>query len=198
VQVTVRHGRRTRAGIVFHRTRDFEPPAVHHGIPVTVPSRTRLALAATSSTRALERTLERADRHGLLDLAELSRLCETRGRSGTVQLSSLLAHHRSIPQTRSELERRFLRLCRGAGLPPPAVNVLIEGMEVDFVWPSRRLVVELDGYSFHRDRASFERDRRRDAKLQLAGYRVVRITYRHLCGRPETVVAELRELLGLP
>jgi very-short-patch-repair endonuclease len=90
-----------------------------------------------------------------------------------------------------------MRLCRDAGLPRPAVNVPIVGLEVDFVWPSQRLVVELDGYAFHRDRGSFERDRRRDARLQLAGYRVVRVTHRRLAEEPEAVVAELRVLLGL-
>jgi very-short-patch-repair endonuclease len=90
-----------------------------------------------------------------------------------------------------------MRLCRDAGLPRPAVNVPIAGLGLDFAWPSQQLVVELDGYAFHRDRGSFERDRRRDARLQLAGYRVIRVTHRRLAEEPEAVVAELRVLLGL-
>ena len=38
--------------------------------------------------------------------------------------------------------------------------------------------------------------RRRDARLQLAGYRVVRITYRRLVEEPESVVADIAALLG--
>ena len=69
------------------------------------------------------------------------------------------------PETRSELERRFLDLCRAAGLPLPAVNVVVAGLEVDAVWPSERLVAELDGHAFHHTRTAFERDRIRDATL---------------------------------
>ena len=53
------------------------------------------------------------------------------------------------------------------------MNALVEGLEVDALWPEQRLIVELDGYAFHRTRASFESDRARDATLQLAGYRVL-------------------------
>jgi len=42
------------------------------------------------------------------------------------------------------------------------------------------LVIELDGWQFHKDRDQFEEDRRRDARLALMGYRVLRFTYRQL------------------
>jgi very-short-patch-repair endonuclease len=196
--VTVTHGRRTHAGIVLHRTRHPAARAVRYRIPVTAPSRTLLDLAAVLSDRRLSRALEAADRHQLLDITELTRLCEaSSGRKGTGRLSSLLARYRSLPETRSELERRFLRLCREAGLPPPAINVPVAGVEVDFLWPGARVVVELDGYAFHRDRAAFERDRVRDAKLQLAGYRVLRVTYRRLVEEADAVIAEVSALLRL-
>ena len=195
--VTVPGGRRRRPGIAFHRACVLDRArTTRDRIPVTAPSRTLLDLAATLSTRALARAIEAADRHQLLDIPELTGLCEaSSGRKGTGRLSSLLAHHRPVPATRSELERRFLRLCRDAGLPRPAVNVPVEGVEVDFLWPDARLVVELDGYAFHRDRESFEHDRRRDATLQAAGYHVLRVTYRRLVEEPAAVVGELWALL---
>jgi predicted transcriptional regulator of viral defense system len=198
VHVTVAGGKRRRAGIVFHRSNDLEHArAVRNRIPLTTPSHTLLDLAATLSRRRLERALETAERLGLLDIAELTRLCEAaRGRKGTGCLCSVLAHYRPAPERRSELERRFLGVCREAGLPRPAVNVPVAGIEVDFLWPEARLVVEVDGFEFHRDRTAFERDRRRDARLQLAGYRVVRITYRRLVEEPESVVADIAALLG--
>jgi very-short-patch-repair endonuclease len=198
VHVTVRSGRRRRRGIILHRDSDLDRfRTVHKRIPVTTPSRTILDLAAILSPRRLQQAAETADRRGLLDTPELTHLCEaTRGRKGTGRLRSLLARHQPLPETRSELERRFLRLCRDAGLPWPAVNVPVAGLEVDFLWRAARLVVELDGYAFHRDRASFERDRRRDAALQLAGHRVVRITHRRLAEDAASVQAELKALLG--
>jgi very-short-patch-repair endonuclease len=206
VHVTVPHenglarARDGRRGIILHRTRDLPDPQrdTRQRIPATSASRTLLDLAGLLSPMQLRRALEAADRLDLLHIEELTRLREQRrGRKGTGRLRSLLARHRPLPDTRSELERRFLRLCQDAGLPMPAVNVPVEGLEVDFLWPDLRLVVELDGYAFHRDRAAFERDRRRDAALQLAGYRVIRVTHRRLVEEPAAVVAELRALLGL-
>ena len=60
--------------------------------------------------------------------------------------------HRLMPeaaQSRRELERRALRLFGDRGLPPPRVNSLVEGVEVDLLWPAARLVVELDSRAFH-------------------------------------------------
>ena len=60
---------------------------------------------------------------------------------------------------------------------------------MDFLWPSKRLIVEIDGYAFHSSRAAFERDRRRDADLQTLGYRILRFTPRRLNDEPVAVVA---------
>ena len=75
------------------------------------------------------------------------------------------------------------------------MNVLVAGFEVDCFWPAHRLVVALDGYAFHRNRAAFERDRQRDAALQVAGHTVLRITYRRLVNSEASVVAGLEKLL---
>ena len=91
--------------------------------------------------------------------------------------------------TRSEAERRLLALIRRAGLPTPRTNVEVRGHEVDLYWPEQRLVVEFDGWAYHSTRAAFERDRLKDAELQLAGERVIRVTHRQLTRRPEALVA---------
>jgi very-short-patch-repair endonuclease len=65
-------------------------------------------------------------------------------------------------------------------------------------WPDRGLVVEFDGFAYHRTRAAFERDRARDAALQLAGNRVLRVTARRLAEEPEEVVKTVRALLLRP
>ena len=62
-------------------------------------------------------------------------------------------------------------------------------------FPAHRLVIELDGYETHGTRRAFEQDRERDRKLQAAGYRVIRITWRQLTDEPDTIGSELRELL---
>jgi very-short-patch-repair endonuclease len=62
-------------------------------------------------------------------------------------------------------------------------------------WPAQRLVVELDGRATHGTRAAFERDRLRDTALQLAGYRVLRVTHRRMAAEPEEVIRAVRRLL---
>ena len=66
------------------------------------------------------------------------------------------------------------------------------------LWGYQRLVVELDGRSYHQTRAAFERDRIRDTALQLAGYRVLRVTQRRLETDPTAVLAAVRSLLARP
>ncbi len=65
--------------------------------------------------------------------------------------------------TRSPLEDHFPAFARAAGLPPYRVNARIAGFEVDIVFDAERLIVELDGWAFHRDHAQFTGDRARDA-----------------------------------
>jgi very-short-patch-repair endonuclease len=81
-------------------------------------------------------------------------------------------------------------------LPRPLVNRTIEGEEVDFLWPGQRLVVKGDVRATHLTRHAFERDRARDAKLTIAGSRVVRFTFRQIRHDARTVVATLRDLLA--
>ena len=93
--------------------------------------------------------------------------------------------------TRSRMERALRALIKRAGLPVPQTNVKVAGYEVDMYWPAHRLVVEFDGWNTHSSRAAFESDRLKDAALQLAGERVLRVTGRQLERRPEALVARL-------
>jgi very-short-patch-repair endonuclease len=176
---------------------DEDDRGAREGIPVTSVARTLLDLAAILPLDGLRRAFEQAERMRLLDVRALY---AARGRSprrhGLRALNLLLAEGREPWETRSELERQFVEVCREANLPMPTLNALVAGYEVDAVWMCRRLVVELDGYAFHRTRAAFERDRARDGDLQLAGYRVMRITARRLERDQGEVVAALRVLLG--
>jgi very-short-patch-repair endonuclease len=110
-------------------------------------------------------------------------------------LRPLLDANATPSLTRSQAEERFLGLIRNAGLPPPESNVVIENLEVDFLWRDARLIVEVDGFAFHSSRTAFERDRARDAVLAAAGYRVVRVTWRQIVDQPEAVIARLAAAL---
>ncbi len=187
-------------GVVVHLTRAIDPLDIrrHDGLLLTSPARTLLDLAAVLGTRDARWAVEEARVRRLVTIRDLAEQLErSRGRRGARALRAIVAELGSSPAlTRSEAERRLLDLVRAARLPPPKTNVRVEGFEVDAFWPEHRLVVEVDGFAFHASRAAFERDRRRDAALQAAGVRVVRITWRRLADEPEAVVALLRRLLA--
>ena len=112
--------------------------------------------------RTLEQALAEAERRQLASHSRLSALaCPLSAPPGARALRILIDTGKPRALTRSEAEERLLFLLRKAKLPAPDVNVRLEGFEVDFLWRDAGLVVEVDGYAFHSDRAAFEDDRRR-------------------------------------
>jgi very-short-patch-repair endonuclease len=189
--------RREVDSVRIHRPRTLpgSDAATHDGIPVTTVARTLLNLAGVIDERRLTRAWEAADRHRLLDVRAVQWQLETHPNArGSKALRALVAGQREAQPTRSDFESLFLDLCRLHRIDPPQVNATIGGFEVDAAWRDRKLVVELDSYAYHGTRAAFERDRHRDAELQLAGYRVVRFTYRTVVNDPETVARTIRRL----
>jgi very-short-patch-repair endonuclease len=190
-----------RPGIEVHRPTGLDPRDITHvnGIPCTTVARTLLDLAETLDQTAMEKAIERAEQLRIFDLtAVVDVLNRTRNRRAATKLRAALTAYLPEPAfTRSELEKRFLALCRTAGLPKPQVNTFENGKEVDFTWPDRRLMVEVDSLRHHGTRAAFERDRRRDQELTLNGWRVLRFTWRQVVEEPDRVAATLASLLGI-
>lgn len=189
----------SRPGIRIHFVAAFDPLDVRklNGIPVTSPTRTLLDIAATEDAETLERAAANAQALRLTSRrSSLDQLARNPGRRGSAAFRRLIESDHPPARTRSEAERLLLRLIRAAELPPPRVNARLGRFEVDFLWPDQRLVVEVDGYAYHSDRASFERDRRRDATLSAAGYLVIRVTWRQVKETPEAVVARLASALA--
>ncbi|MGH2993241.1 MAG: endonuclease domain-containing protein [Solirubrobacterales bacterium] len=167
------------------------------GIPVTSPARSLLDLASVLPTSELERALAEAQvRRIVTRRALVDQLERNRGRSGVRALRRAVEVPGGPAATRSEAERRLLRLVRAAELPVPRVNARLGRYEVDFMWREQRLVAEVDGYAYHANRRAFERDRERDAALAAAGYTVLRLTWRQLVNTPEAVVARLAAVLA--
>jgi very-short-patch-repair endonuclease len=196
VHVTVpRTGARSRPGLRIHRPRTLrdEEVTAHHGVPVTTPARTLLDLAPTLAERDLQQTLEEAVVRRLVSVPSLDALARAHpGHHGKGKLKRALEEHTpGTTLTRSDLEERFLALCKRYGLRRPRVNASVAGLTVDFLFERERLIVETDGWRFHGHRAAFERDRRRDAALTRAGYRTLRFTHDQLATEPASVVATI-------
>jgi hypothetical protein len=184
---------RRRAGLRVHRSRTLEPRDVtkRRGIPITTPARTVIDVAATLDGRPLEYVLDLAEQRGLVDFAELARRPKPRSLQAVLSLYTA-----GTFVTRSEMENRFLKLCDDHGIPRPRVNSHVEGEEVDFVWHDKRLVVEVDGYRYHRSPSRFETDRERDVMLVVAGWQVMRFTWTQLTERPAWVARAVSARLG--
>jgi very-short-patch-repair endonuclease len=192
-----RQGLRRREGIWIHRGRLHpEDRTVQAGIPVTTVARTLFDYAEVVDFQRLERAWEEADRLKRLRLDEVERVCERGyGRRALKPIRHLLAAARATTRTRSPLEDRFQRFARFYDLPPHSTNVAVLGKEVDALWPAARLIVELDSWEFHSHRAAFQRDRARDARLLVAGYRTIRVTHDRLDKEAPILANEIRELL---
>ena len=167
-------GRSTRDGLVLHRRLGFEG-GTYEGIPVTSPSQS--LTDAALEPHQLYRALEEADKrrlHASLPLNAIQDLQRT-----------------VVGRTRSDAEARFIVLCHEHGLKLPRVNHRLNGFESDFHWHSARLVAEVDGFEFHRERPQFEEDRRRGVAHRIAGFEVVRFSALQVFDEPESVVAAL-------
>jgi REase_MTES_1575/Transcriptional regulator, AbiEi antitoxin len=198
-EVTVPRGRKARPGITLHYSNlPADETTTHHGIPVTTISRTLLDISAVLQRHELRSAFRQAEQLRLTDPVGVGTLIERYPRKpGVPTLRAVFEEaQRGLSIIRSELEELFQDFLIRAGLPPPLTNVLVEGMEVDCAWPPARLIVELDGRATHDTLTAFESDRARDRRLEAAGWRVIRITWRQLVETPDEVERDLSRLLS--
>jgi very-short-patch-repair endonuclease len=144
-----------------------------------------------ASRRQLERALDQAEINELhLPVALLLPRCTRR--RGAAKLRAVLEWHQAGSTiTESEAEEAFLAIVRRAGLPDPTPQCLVEGRRRDFVWPERRIVVEVDGWRYHRTTEAAERDAQRDNEIGLAGWLALRFTRRRVVLRSSDVQRDL-------
>jgi hypothetical protein len=197
IDVSVRSagGRAKRPGLRIHRTPTLQTDEItaHQGIRVTSPARTLLDLASSLPRRALERALDEAEIRELYDRRALEAVALAHaGERGARALAEALAQDGDPVLTDSELEEIMLGLCDEQQLERPTPRAWVAGLRVDFLFAASRLVVETDGYRYHRTRRAFERDRERDAILARAGYRTLRFTHRQLTREPALVAETIR------
>ena len=124
------------------------------------------------------------------------------GRNGVSVLEAILTGRAGGNVTESWLEREALRVLGAAGLPLPMCQQRIAPRgafvaRVDFLYPDRKLVVEVSGYRFHRTKAQTIADAERRRALTLAGFTVLEYTYDDVVNRPTAMAAEVGRALGL-
>lgn len=121
------------------------------------------------------------------------------GRPGNKLRAELLRDSRGKPW--SELERMGHRLLRQGRITGWRTNEWVDtrssGYFVDVLFKTARVVVEFDGWEFHRDRQAFEEDRRRRNELVLAGYVVLNFTWLQVTEHPDWVLRCIKRALRL-
>lgn len=163
--------------IKAHRSESIQRTVVK-GIPVTPKLRTVIDLARVAD----DATVKRALRAAKFSAAELERLPKRILDLGAVP-------------TRSPLEDRVYDFVVKSGLEPPLSNppYRLPGRTVypDLYWPHLRLVVEVDSLEWHDDPLARLDDANRQAELEAAGERVLRVTSADM-KQPVRVLARLR------
>ena len=195
---------RSRPTIDVHTSLTLDPADITtiNGIPCTTVARTLVDLGDVVSRSAVERAVNQAEVLRLFDgKAVHEALARAGPRRGAGTLRAVLESYTEPALTRKGIEERFLALCRKSTLPSPAVNTWItlnDGVayEADFLWRTEKLIAETDGRDVHSTRKAFEHDRLRDQRLTLAGYTVVRFTWRQLTRDPAGVAETLAALLA--
>ena len=195
---------RTRPRIDIHRSTTLTPSDLTtvHAIPCTTVARTLVDLGDVVGRQAIERAVKEAEILRVFDLTAVNQALERAGpRRGAGILRAILASYTDPAETRSRIEQLVLALCRGASFPSPAVNAWITlddgtSYQADFLWREHKLIAETDGRETHMTTKAFEHHRLRDQRLAMAGYTVIRFTWRQVVDDPGSVTEALRTLLA--
>lgn len=173
-----------------------------NGLICSRPKRVILDLAQEADYEGgrlvLRRVLRGAAKQDAQLVPQLRKLADVGGFPGVQALRRELTGGMEQTLTvRSGLEDAFVELCKRYGLPIPATNVIVHGLELDAYWVEHNAYVEVSPYATHGDEISFQRDSERLATLAAAGVRGFPVTDRSMEFTPDVVAANVRRLLGL-
>ena len=168
-----------RAGLRARSRPSLRPDEIDErgGIPLTSVVQTLVDLATELPEGRLERAVNEADKHDLIDPEALrAALAGRAGEPGVKTLAGLL-DRRTFRLSDQELERLFRPIAAAAGFPVELTKAWVNDFEVDFYWPRLGLVMETDGLRYHRTPAEQARDRLRDQTHTAAGLGQLRFTH---------------------
>ncbi|GAA4386265.1 DUF559 domain-containing protein [Tsukamurella soli] len=198
VTVTVPPARRCRVrsairfGVQRRSLLDADLTTVR-GIAVTAAPLT--VAEASAAAAAGSRIMDRALQEGTVTIQTLERALERNaGRHGIARARRLVAV--AGTDTESEAERRFALLLRRHRITGWVQQYPFGHTPIDFAFPSDRLAVEIDGWAFHRTADRAAADARKQNRLMLAGWRLLRFGWHALDQAPEDAVDQVVAALG--
>lgn len=171
---------------------DLDPDAIlwQSDHKVAVPALSAIQLVHRAGGEAIDEALRRgaasvADMHLALDYIP--------GHAGNRLARRLLWESRDIPW--SEFERLAHTMLRRARITGWKANATVQvgdmAFPADLLFAGHMLIAELDGYEFHKDPATFVRDRMKQNLLTLAGWRVLRFTWQTI----DDLVPQIKQAL---
>ena len=167
------------------------------GLPIASPSLTLLDLAGTPGFTRLPDALNEARVQRLVTDRELRETIAAHPkRRGAKTLRRLLDAERGPNVTRSQAERRALRVMRAHGIEPDASDIQIGPYRVDFWFEHERLAVEIDGYRYHGTQKRFVSDRRKIAYMAGRGIQIVPLTWDDLGREAHRAMTDLNRALA--
>jgi hypothetical protein len=187
--------RRRLEGVACRRgASDPRDRTIWRGLRTVTPARALVEIAAGLDVDALARACHEAGvRFGTAPRHVADALSRWPAAPGGRRLRAVIGGEAKV--TLSRLERGFIELLRREGLPLPVTNRVAGGRRVDCRWPELHLTVELDSYTFHNSRHSWERDRRREREAYARGDDLRRYTWTDVMEAPAAMLGELRALL---
>jgi very-short-patch-repair endonuclease len=190
-----------RPGVfLVRRTVPDADRTVRRGIRVTTPVPTVLDAAAERGLEEGARLMDTALQRRTVTLEALRQGQVRRsGRRGAPVTARLLVL--AAGGAVSEAERLAHTAMRGAGLGGWVANLPLDlpgfgRVVVDVAFPAEKVILEIDGWAYHRDLRAFLVDGPRQTALAAAGWVVVRTHWYELTGSPEAFVAALRRVLA--
>jgi predicted transcriptional regulator of viral defense system len=183
-----------KKGIRLHRPRSLDELETTEldGIPITTVAQTLLDVAAPVHGMNMGKLLHEAIVQQQFDLRAISAvLARNPTAPGARRLAEALTEE--VPFTRSNLEDATLELFRSFSVPKPETNAWVwDGeklVEVDFVWREFGLIVEVDGWRYHRSRWRRRQDAAKTEALEAQGWKVRRFSEFEISGTPAQVAA---------
>ena len=183
-EVTAPTYRRVK-GLAVHRGK--RKATLWRGIPITTVPQTLVDLAPIFALDDLSRACHEAGVKYGATPAQVKAVMGVKTPGAAKLRCVLVGDH---PVTLSRLEKRFLRTLEEAGLPKPITNRPAGTRRVDCRWPEHRLTVELDSYTFHNSRHSWEQDRLREREARQRGDAFLRFTQADL-SEPAAMLADI-------
>jgi very-short-patch-repair endonuclease len=186
-----RHGRAIDGVRIWHRTVAPQDLTEVDGLQITTKALTVLDAAVDGGSRLLDSALLR-EHTKVADVVDAQ--IRNSGRRGSRRSREMVAA--ITDGSRSEAERKALALLRSAEITGWTANAKVCGYVVDIAFIDQKVAVEIDGFAFHSDAASFQHDRTRQNVLIANGWTVLRFTWQDITGQPASVLANVRRSIA--